>query len=257
MSFARAMTRGFTLIEMAIVLVVIGLVLSGGLMAVSPILASTKVTQTNAKLDTIEKALTLYVIQNGCLPCPTDGSDTTNTEGLAEGDTPATYANGCADTRGGDCEVTDGTAVVPWGALGLTRDDVTDAWGGYITYVVDDELVENSTSMVRTPPSDYPDGDLVVQTAASGAITSAAAYVLISHGNDRRGAWVQAGTQMATTAGNTSQNNNAAGVCGATPCHQDMPIDVDGATKFDDVVRWRTAPMIIQLCGTNACGNPA
>lgn len=65
MSFRSAMARGFTLIEMAIVLVVIGLILSGGILAVGPILQSTKTTETNARLDLIEKAILLHVIQNG------------------------------------------------------------------------------------------------------------------------------------------------------------------------------------------------
>ena len=60
---------GFTLIEMSIVLVVIGLVLSGGIAAVTPIVQNTKVAETNQKLDRIEQALILHVIRNGCLPC--------------------------------------------------------------------------------------------------------------------------------------------------------------------------------------------
>lgn len=253
------MARGFTLLEMAIVLVVVGLIISGGLFAVTPIIDGARVTQTEQRLDTIEKALTLYVMLHGCLPCPTDGSDIDNAEGLAAG-TSATYSTGCADASGigGDCDITDGDAVVSWGTLGLSRDDATDGWGNYITYVVDGDLI-TSSSMVRTPPSSYPAGGLEVESAGGSALTAAAAYVLISHGPDGFGARTVNGTTNENpNTSNTAQVENAAGACSsASPCHQDWPVDVDGDSKFDDVVRWRSAPMIIQMCGDNACGNPA
>ena len=51
---SRRSKRGFSLIEMAIVLVVIGIVLSGGLLAVSPVLESSKGNETNSKLGPID-----------------------------------------------------------------------------------------------------------------------------------------------------------------------------------------------------------
>jgi prepilin-type N-terminal cleavage/methylation domain-containing protein len=261
-------TLGFTLMEMAIVLVVIGLLLSGGLMAVSPIVQGTKVADTQQRLDRIEEALILYVIRNGCLPCPADGS-VAGLDGSAVGEN-TTYTSQCladaaASTTCGAAVIdpNGGDAVVPWAALGLSQTDTTDGWGNLIKYVVDGPSVAlNSTSMVRTPPAGYPAGVLEVRDATPGGpalITEVAAYVLISHGTDMRGARAPGGAaKLAPDAGNTVQLNNAAGLCtDATPCHQDSPYDITGADHFDDIVRWRTAPMIIQLCGNNACGNPA
>ena len=34
-------------------------------------------------------------------------------------------------------------------------------------------------------------------------------------------------------------------------------ISVDGATHFDDIVRFKSAPIIVQQCGPGACGNPS
>ncbi len=64
---------GFTLIEMAIVLVVMGILISGGLLAVAPVIENSKVSETNQKLDRLEQALIVHVIRNGCLPCPATG----------------------------------------------------------------------------------------------------------------------------------------------------------------------------------------
>lgn len=254
MSGWRATARGFTLIEMAIVLVVVGLIISGSIFAVAPIMDGAKATQTRQKLESIEKALVLYVIQNGCLPCPTDGGSAGNSQGLAVGSS-GTYTSGCA---GGACDIDDGDAVVPWGNLGLSREDATDGWGNYITYVVDADLAETSTSMTRTAPSSYPAGNLELTSATGSAITIDAAFVLISHGADGWGGRTPDGTTKTNpNTSNAPQVDNALGVCDDdNPCRQDTAIDADGDNQFDDIVLWRTAPMIIQMCGDNACGNP-
>ena len=254
MSFWRAMARGFSLIEMAIVLVVIGLILSGGLMAITPVLKSTKTTETNTRLDLIEKALVLYTIRNGCLPCPANG-DLGAASGLAHGTTA--YSSGCQTCA----SLTAGSGVVPWGALGLSPNDATDGWGNLISYVVTGTLTQTTTSMTRSG-STYPSGTLDINDAAvtATAITTAAAYVLISHGNDGRGARTLSGTTVAAPAAtNVVQYNNTRGSCdsGGTLCYQGDPIGIAGTGEFDDVVRWRTAPLIVQQCGDNSCGNPA
>lgn len=263
-----ALTVGFTLVEMAIVLVVIGILLSGGLLTVAPVIQGSKIAETKQRLDRIEESLTLYVIRNGCLPCPADA--TLANDGNARGDA-GTYTSQCLTqaTASTVCSVVNGTGVLPWIALGLSQAEVTDGWGNMITYAVTPGLTVDTTDMVRTPPSTYPAGALFVSNADStgvDAITTSAAYVLISHGTDMRGAYIPSGAQKAAPdAGNTVQIDNTQGaaaadqLCGAagTPCHQDDIIDAVGNNHFDDIVRWRSAPMTIQLCGTNACGNPA
>ena len=256
------LTLGFTLIEMGIVLVVVGLLLSGGLVAVAPVIASTKASETNQHLDRIEQALNLYVIRYGCLPCPADGS--AGTAGGSAGSSAGAYTSKCLTdvASGATCSITNGNAVVPWGTLGLSQNDVTDGWGNLISYVVDGTLALNSTSMKRTG-SEYPDGTLVVRDATPTTtvlINSTAAYVLISHGPDSSNARTAGGVTRTNTNGATNlvQEHNGAGLCtAASPCHQDQPYDASGADKFDDIVRWRPAALIIQFCGTNACGNPA
>ncbi len=114
--------RGFTLIEIAIVLVVIGLLLSGGLLAVGPVIQRAQITETQDKLDRIEDAIVLYVLQsdNQCLPCPGDGALATGSgnDGLSEDDgTPTFYGNGCSPNGG--CRAAGGDNVVPWRTLGV------------------------------------------------------------------------------------------------------------------------------------------
>ncbi len=248
---------GFSLIEMAIVLVVIGLLLSGGLLAVAPVLNGAKVSQTTQKLDRIEQALVLYAIRNSCLPCPANNaadSRTVTTAGQGSRDGGTFYSSGCATA----CDVAIGG--VPWVTLGLSEEEITDGWSNRIRYSVSDANIVTS-GMLRTPPSTYPAGDLTVTNI--GAVvtsTTVASYVLFSQGPDSCLANAASiGTQRAdiyatTPCGGAGQAEN---LSDDNAFVQDDPVDMTGDTHFDDIVRWRSAPLIIQLCGSNACGNPA
>ncbi|MHB1205044.1 MAG: type II secretion system protein, partial [Rhodospirillaceae bacterium] len=188
MTLRKKLARGFTLIEIAIVMVVIGLVLSGGLMAVAPVLQSSKFSDTNAKLDRIEQALTLYVIRYGCLPCPAAANEpaaATYTPGQAVAGSAA-YRSGCGTTCNFPVAGAAGTeGAVPWVNLGLSEGDVADGWGMRIGYSVSAGL-EVANSMVRTPPATYPAGGITVNNLAAveqtGGAGNRAAYVLLSHG---------------------------------------------------------------------------
>lgn len=257
----RRGARGFTLIEMAIVLVVIGLVFSGGLLAVAPVLQNSKESATNGKMDRIEQALTLYVIRYGCLPCPADANLATGVAnaGLAHG--TSYYISGCTT---GCVAGTSGQGIVPWAALGLSEEEGRDGFGYRIDYQVTAALTLTG-GMVRTPPATYPVGTLQVAVseatdaaaiASRTKVTTAAAYVLISHGIDHSLAFNVAGQQLADPNSSADQTENSNGT--ATPFVQDAPTRTTAdANYFDDIVRFRTAPIIIQLCGSNACGNPA
>jgi prepilin-type N-terminal cleavage/methylation domain-containing protein len=249
------LTLGFTLIEMAIVLVVIGLILSGGLMAVGPALQSSKVSETVNRMDRIEQALIVHVIRFGCLPCPATAATASTDAAAGQAVAGAAYATGCAAAACTNAL----QGIAPWVNLGLSEADITDGFGYRIAYAIRGEAatgLQLADSMVRTPPAGYPAGNLVVNNTAAVPvqITAAAAYVLISHGPDKSLGFATAtGTQTIDPNGSANQTANSDG----TPFVQDSLIGISGATHFDDIVRWRTAPIIIQLCGSNACGNPA
>ncbi len=92
-----SLKRGFTLIEISMVLVVIGLLLSGGLVALAPVIGGAKRTQTENTLTKIEYALLLYASQNNCLPCPADATAPT-TEGRQANAAGTPVAAACAGT---------------------------------------------------------------------------------------------------------------------------------------------------------------
>ena len=167
--------------------------------------------------------------------------------------------------------------------MGLSRSDAIDEWGTLITYHLSTDA--NNSTGTSNPPCDdfheastsnaggferdnsvspiaFPQGCLNIETQETGAftaITAQAAYVLISHGPDTSGGFSENGATRTNAygAGNTSQEQNDAGNCdNATPCHQGDPIDLDGNNYFDDIVRWKTGPVLVFQCGDGACGNP-
>lgn len=257
-----AQTLGFTLIEMAIVLVVIGLIVSGGLVAIGPVVENANIKASNQNMDRVEQALVLHVIRYGCLPCPAGPAEPatgTYAPGQAVSGTTA-YTTGCAVT--GACAFSPGVGrgVVPWVNLGISEADASDAFGTRFSYAVTPALAlaaSGTTAGMLRVTSAYPAGTLQV-TAYNGTtiITDVAAYVLIGHGPDRGGGNA-IGTGTATGVPPYSSTAETGNADGNEPFVQDdSRLDKSGTTYFDDIVRWRSAPFVIQQCGANSCGNP-
>lgn len=272
-------TRGFTLIEISIVLVVIGLLISGGLVALAPVLENARRTETENTITKIEDALTLYAIQYGCLPCPANGSLAAGAAGVGEsfgdGVVGNRYTTQCADDAGaGGCNaaanVFPQTNVVPWVTLGLQEADAIDGWGNRINYhVTDTTAVYNGPTCTGPGTGPYVAGIyrcgvnfpgsandfFEVRDTGGAEITNTnqqAVYVIISQGTDGDNARAaETGTLQANAVNTANQNENT----DADDIFvQGDPIDIT-ATYFDDIVRWKTAPIFIQGCGESACGN--
>jgi prepilin-type N-terminal cleavage/methylation domain-containing protein len=260
-------TRGFTLVEIAIVLVIIGMIVALFATITTTLLSSQRRQTTVNHLTAVDTALIQFVVQNKRLPCPADGTlASTNAnagiEPLAAPLGPRDPAAGCVSQAGG---------VVPWRALGLGEQDATDGWGRRITYRAFNALAADSgmnmfwcdpagtgaglvtnacdttctsaTLTSCTPPHFFTDvrgfqirsvaGTIVMDQPATGA-----AYVLISHGESGGGGYTSAGVLAPSLSsdGTEEQQRNYANL-GIVPYYVDDQIsDVAGATHFDDIV---------------------
>jgi prepilin-type N-terminal cleavage/methylation domain-containing protein len=258
---------GFSMIEMAMVLAIIGLLMGGGLLAITPVLERNKRTQTFQSLDKIEEALTLYVIRNNRLPCPANGA-------LAA--TDANYGAALPATGAACTALTAGFGIVPWKTLGIERAMAVDGWGNQISYAVSANQAlthtvgtSNNQGVYRETNA-YACGDLQVNNTSgteltpgtgttgcqTGATADRAAYILISHGKNGAGACCNGAGTAVKTGSPAAGTSEAANNDGASPFVQNDFIQIPGTTYFDDIVRWRTAAYIIQACGSGACGNP-
>jgi len=204
---------GFTLVEMAIVLLILGLLLGGMLVPLSNQVAQRRVSDTQAALRTIREALTGFAATHGRLPCPAISA--------ANG---AEQPQPCASRRG----------FIPWVTLGVPE---TDAWGHIYLYSVTPAFASSS------PPFTLADsGDITVNTRnSSGALVAEAATIpalVLSFGPDGYGATSRQGVaQPAVPPGNSDEATNAGG--GTT--FVDRVATANTAApggSFDDLVDW-------------------
>jgi prepilin-type N-terminal cleavage/methylation domain-containing protein len=106
---------GFSLVEMAVVLMIIALLIGAFMGSLTAQLDQTRISEARRDIVEIKEALLGHVIVNGFFPCPD-----TNDDGLSE-----TCANTNASaTSGGN---------IPWATLGLKA---TDPWGSAYQYRV-------------------------------------------------------------------------------------------------------------------------
>lgn len=113
---------GFTLIEIAIVLMIVGLLLGGLLPTISGQIEKQRTNETRKQLEEIQQALFGFAVIYGRLPCP------------------ATLAsNGVESPAGGDC-TTFQNGYVPAVTMGISGPTnaflLLDAWGNPIRYAV-------------------------------------------------------------------------------------------------------------------------
>ena len=161
---ANQFNKGFTLIELTIVIFILGLLLTSFLAPLAARVEQEERNNTQIQLDEIEEVLNGYVLQNAYLPCP-DCSD--NTGGCAT----ATANDGIEDTIDdtGD-EETCATEIgnLPWVTLGVKS---TDEWNNIFTYYADDTFADRD---------DPDDGSGTGESDGTGCATSATLNVSFS-----------------------------------------------------------------------------
>jgi prepilin-type N-terminal cleavage/methylation domain-containing protein len=136
--------RGFTLVEMAIVLVVLGLIAS---LLISPLTMRAEASRRHAAedmLDSIIEALIGFALVHGRLPCPSIEAD------------PASPAYGLEQSPPCSLSV---SGYLPWRTLGLPahdpwgnpRTNTSQPWTGHWRYRPDKNFAEGTISLSTLP----------------------------------------------------------------------------------------------------------
>lgn len=216
--------NGFTLIEVAIVLLIITLALGSVLGPISSQLKQSKINETEEQLEEIKQAILAFAIVNNRLPCPDidlprDGSENPNCA-------PATSVGG-----------------LPTVELGLTKR--LDAWGGEIIYRVTSTFADTLPAGAGSPcvPAATANPNVSFEICSPGDInvfqeatlTTPVAnnlpVILISMGQRKN---------AADTSAEETENTN-----GDTFFVSREYTDANANTPFNDQVVWISAPELV------------
>lgn len=204
---------GFSLVEMAMVLTIVGLLMAGLLPTLSSQLEQQRRAETTRHLADIEQALSGFALINGRLPCPTTEYN------------PGAALYGVEDAS---CPSPTAEGYLPWKTLGIPETDAWgsrrfntgDAWIGYWRYRVDRNF---ATSFTLT--TNFSTDALAIQDSNGTSLTTASerpVAIIFSTGPD------------------TTPNGENADYESTNGLYQsDTP-----NTSFDDITIWLSRPRL-------------
>lgn len=223
--------RGFSLVELAMVMFIISLVLGGLLVPLATQMEARQRNDAEDQLERIKEALIGFALINGRLPCYTTTTD------------PASANYGVEDAV---CNPTGITAdgILPWKTLGLTngmdpwgvqRSVASDPWLGFWRYRVHSSFFATFTLDTQTTSNllcvgEDPDGDGTMNLLVSTSQTPIA--IIYSTGADQ-----------AADGHNASYEQSSV----SADCVANTPILYQGGAAsdtFDDLATWITRPLL-------------
>jgi prepilin-type N-terminal cleavage/methylation domain-containing protein len=230
----RTPSAGFTLAELTVVLIIIGLLLGGLFVPLSAQNAIRYRSDTEKALTDIREALIGFAIANGRLPCPARATAVSGDADNGIEPTPI-LAAGCANAAG----------VLPWVTLGVNE---LDAWGNRYTYRVTPEFTRQAPQTTfngaNCPASAQnsgfalcSQGDMTVLNTVGGTpISSNIPAIVISHGSNGNGAYTSQGTQLAV-GGDADELDNQLTAGGTNMANTNLVSKTTTAT-YDDMLIW-------------------
>jgi len=219
MFIAPRKSSGFTLVEMAMVLMIIGLLLGGLVPTISAQMETQRIGETRRQMSEIKNALTGFAIINGVFPCPADGTIATGESG--------------AGIKVSDCS-SGASGVLPWATLGVSE---TDAWGRRFTYRVTPAFANDA---VHFNLSSSPNLDVGLTTSLTDkSVAGDVPVVIVSHGSNGLGAYNSAGGAPPTSATGDELDNVATNNNNHFTSHDFMQ------NGFDDIVVWVSSNTLI------------
>lgn len=139
--------EGFTLVELAVVLVIVGILLGSVIGTLSSRIETTRKSDTVDELNEIKQAMMAHAFVHGYLPCPDCADNNGGCATASVGDVGDGAADYDATTEA--CFEGDGAGNVPWVTLGLGR---SDAWGTRYRYAVQSEYsIQKLDPITHTP----------------------------------------------------------------------------------------------------------
>lgn len=283
--------RGFTLIELAIVLVIVTVLIGGLAVPLSAQIQARRIAETNKILEEAKEAIIGYAMShattttcvcgymgNGnfswtacpsAVSCPTSIAPPPGVDTIATLTIPARHYLPCPDKLddGNPATTDDGDGVedrvgaacaqsagyLPWVTLGAAAQD---AWGNRLLYAVTDKF-SNTAGFSNTDTGDLQicrtsDNKGTSDCGVTGDVAANVPLVLISHGPNGWGARNINGTTLANPSSN-NEKENANTNNNDTEFVSRAPSNAP-SNEFDDLVRWISADQLRgRICPAGGC----
>lgn len=216
---AHSRQSGFSLVELAMVLLIVGLLLGGLVPTLSSQIDQQRVNETRKQLDEIKQALTGFAVANGNFPCPAKSA--------SDGAEDRNAVSGACNQRQG---------FIPWSALGIAK---LDAWGRIIRYSATPAYTNSATKFklgdtrditIRTRNA----ADALVNLSNSNDIP----VVILSHGKNGYGATLDIGTALGNASTTNVDEQTNFNIAGISFVSKDQRASTTGSGEFDDLVIW-------------------
>lgn len=219
-------TAGFTLTELAIVMVIMALLIGGMMLPLSAQQDLRNNAETTRQLDEIREALLGFAITKGYFPCPAKSA-----------------SDGSEDRNPGTQQCTGGKqyGLLPWVTLGVRP---SDSWGHLYLYSVTPAFSHKAPAerfKIATSPN------ITIKTRdAAGNLENISndndiPVVVLSTGKNGHWSWTpDLAAQNADSAGaNDDEDTNASSTSDGKTFISRTPTGPDATTgEFDDLVTW-------------------
>ncbi len=238
---------GFTLIEIAIVICIMGILSGLGLPLFNQYIKQKRTQGTEDHLEKVIHSLSTFVLTHKRLPCPADPTATSNEKGIEQ---EACLYN--KTFRG----------IIPYRSLGIPEKIAKDGYHNWITYAVSLDLTSLELKYLNQPDSTVPltavfcevkkgENELIVKNADNISVIDSAsdmiAFVLISHGQSGQGSFDENGKTRSTSSSDKITNATS------TQTFIDKPLNLSKENLFDDVVKWVTRDNLMAFYGNKPC----
>ena len=240
--FGRA---GFTLVEVAMVMFVVGLVLTGVLAAANSQIANGRISATKQRLDAVKEALVTFIANNNRLPCPANPALTLGNAAYGvEATTPGTCTGAVNFGAGATASA---RGIVPWVTLGLPDEATLDGWDRRFSY----QVYRTQTNLTSaTIPSLA--GNIRLLNSAGGADINPgnrATVIVLSHGENGAGAYLpHTGARINPASSGVDEVENTDN----DTDYVHKAYTTTAANPFDDIVLWLTpADLLTELQRTS------
>lgn len=232
---AHDSNKGFTILELSIVLFIIAIVTGISVSSGISVVASMRLVATKNKMQAVENALMQYRVANNRLPCPGDltlspitgttgsyiattagadygleaGADASSAIGIGTGVCTGTHMTPAANFTGAGATNTSATGAegaLPAITLGLPPDFMLDGWGNKFRYAVDISMTAKGAFAASNVGCTG--GAITVNDSNGVARSTASIYALISHGANGHGAYSKNGTIVNTNSSSADKLTN-------------------------------------------------